>query len=274
MLRDLLVHIDGSPAGRRRARFALELGTRMGAQLTGLHVTPPAEAPPVYKPSVVVTAVVEIARRLALDAAEAETIFQEEITPHMPGARWIAGNGDVVDGVCAQARYSDLVIVGQYEEEGSPERHPLPVAHSIVVRCGRPVLVIPAGSETCTFAKVAIAWDRGREAVRAVHDALPLLGLAHSVDIVTVIDPTAASDQLSDKQLAQHLAHHGINIVEDGRHVATPDEHRTLRHELVQGGYDLLVMGGYSHSMWREFIFGGATQSILLSSKTPVLVSH
>jgi nucleotide-binding universal stress UspA family protein len=33
-------------------------------------------------------------------------------------------------------------------------------------------------------------------------------------------------------------------------------------------------MGGYSHPMWLEFIFGGATQSILLSSKIPVLVSH
>jgi nucleotide-binding universal stress UspA family protein len=33
-------------------------------------------------------------------------------------------------------------------------------------------------------------------------------------------------------------------------------------------------MGGYSHPMWMEFIFGGVTQSILLSSKIPVLVSY
>lgn len=37
---------------------------------------------------------------------------------------------------------------------------------------------------------------------------------------------------------------------------------------------DLLVMGGYSRPMWLEFIFGGVTQSMLLSSKIPVLVSH
>jgi nucleotide-binding universal stress UspA family protein len=38
--------------------------------------------------------------------------------------------------------------------------------------------------------------------------------------------------------------------------------------------YDLLVMGGYSRPMWLEFIFGGTTQSLLLSAKMPVLVSH
>jgi hypothetical protein len=33
-------------------------------------------------------------------------------------------------------------------------------------------------------------------------------------------------------------------------------------------------MGGYSKAAWWEFIFGGATQSMLLSSTKPILVSH
>ena len=47
-----------------------------------------------------------------------------------------------------------------------------------------------------------------------------------------------------------------------------------LRQQLEKADYDLLIMGGYSHPKWLEFIFGGVTQSILLSSKIPVLVSH
>jgi nucleotide-binding universal stress UspA family protein len=43
---------------------------------------------------------------------------------------------------------------------------------------------------------------------------------------------------------------------------------------MEKANYDLLVMGGYSHPKWLEFIFGGATKSILLSSKIPVLVSR
>ena len=51
-------------------------------------------------------------------------------------------------------------------------------------------------------------------------------------------------------------------------------KHDALRREIDQLQYDLLVMGGYSHAMWFEFMFGGVTQSLLLSSKVPILVSH
>ena len=50
MFRELLVHVDGSEAGRRRVRFAVDLAARMGTRLSGLHVTPVPEVPPLYKP--------------------------------------------------------------------------------------------------------------------------------------------------------------------------------------------------------------------------------
>lgn len=274
MLCDLLVHVDGSQAGRRRVRYAVELAAQFGGRLSGLHVTPPAEAPPVYKPSVVAAAQHRISARLAQDAKAAETIFREEVMQYIPDARWIDAAGNVVQGVCAEARYADLVILGQYETQGPVERHPLPVAHAVVSRCGRPVLVVPAESGFCTFTKVAIAWDGSREAVRAVHDALPLLCLAHSVDIVTIIDPAADRDEADGERLSLHLARHGINVSEEWRRIVSVDGHRSLRDELEKGGYELLVMGGYSHPICMEFVFGGATQSILLSSKTPIFISH
>src|ERR1035437_1415181 len=46
MVRDLLVHVDGGQAGRRRVQFAVALAGRMGARRSGLHVTPPADVPP------------------------------------------------------------------------------------------------------------------------------------------------------------------------------------------------------------------------------------
>lgn len=53
MFRDLLVHVDRSQAGRRRVQFAVGLAVRIGARLNGIQVTPPAEVPPLYKPSLV-----------------------------------------------------------------------------------------------------------------------------------------------------------------------------------------------------------------------------
>jgi len=76
-----------------------------------------------------------------------------------------------------RARYADLVILGQYEWQGHQVAHPLPIAQSVVSRCGRPVLVVPAANEPTSFDRAAIASDGSREAVRNVHDALPLLAL-------------------------------------------------------------------------------------------------
>jgi nucleotide-binding universal stress UspA family protein len=187
---------------------------------------------------------------------------------------WFEAAGDVVKGISEKARYADLVILGQYERQGVPETHPLPIAHSVLSRCGRPVLVVPAVAEANSLARIALAWDGSREAVRTVHDALPLLRLSQSVQIVTTIGPSAEGNEVDAKSLSAHLANHGIEVSSDVLQIRTAKEHESLREQIAQGHYDLLVMGGYSHAMWFEFIFGGATQSILLSAKIPVLVSH
>jgi nucleotide-binding universal stress UspA family protein len=274
MFRDLLVHVDGSQAGRRRVQFAVGLAKRMSARLSGLHVTPPVEVPPRYKPNRVDQVAAQISARLASDARAAAAIFSEEATQHVADACWFEAAGDVVQVISEKARYADLVILGQYEWQGAPERHPLPVAHPIVLRCGRPVLVVPAIVQPTAFASIAVAWDGSREAVRAVHDALPLLRMSRSVQIVTMIGPSADSDEVDAKSLSVHLANHGIEVGTDVLQLKTAEENESLRKHLEQGHYDLLVMGGYLHAMWLEFIFGGATQSILLSSKIPILVSH
>jgi hypothetical protein len=50
---------------------------------------------------------------------------------------------------------ADLVILGQYQ--GPQLAHPLPIAHSVVSRCGRSVLVVPATNGPISFARAAIA---------------------------------------------------------------------------------------------------------------------
>jgi nucleotide-binding universal stress UspA family protein len=274
VLRDLLVHVDGGQAGRRRVQFAADLAVRTGARLSGIHVTPPVEVPPRYKPSRVAEVAGDLSAMLTLDAQAAATVFNEETTGCLVDACWFEAEGDVAQGISNRARYADLVILGQYEWQGSPETHPLPIAHSVVLRCGRPVLVVPAAVEQSALARIAVAWDGSREAVRAVHDALPLLRLSSSVQIVTIIPPSAEDTEVDAASLSAHLAKHGIEIETDMIQIRTVEEYDSLRKQIEQGDYDLLVMGAYSHPMWLEFIFGGVTRSVLLSSKIPVFVSH
>ena len=274
MYRDLLVHVDGGEFGRRRVQFAVDLAERLDARLSGLHVTPPVEVPPLYKPSRVAEVAAELSAELALDAPAAAAVFSEETTGRLTDTCWFEAKGDVAQGVSKRARYVDLVILGQYEWQGTPERHPLPIAHSVVLRCGRPVLIVPATVQPSSLARIAVAWDGSREAVRAVHDALPLLRLSRSVQIVTMMSPSTEDNEVDSESLSAHLVKHGIETGTDILQIRTDEEHASLRKQIEQGHYDLLVMGGYSHPLWLEFIFGGATKSILLSSKIPVLVSH
>jgi nucleotide-binding universal stress UspA family protein len=120
-----------------------------------------------------------------------------------------------------------------------------------------------------------IAWDGNREAVRAVHDALPLLILSSTVQIVRVVtDALAEGSDTDARSLPDHLANHGIQVETDILQVSGVGEHETLRARIEQGNYDLLVMGAYSHPAWFNFLFGGATRSIASSSGIPVPVSH
>ncbi len=274
MLRDLLVHVDGSQAGRRRVQFAADLAVRAGARLRGVHVTPPAEVPPLYKPSQVAKVSADLSSKLSLDAHESATVFSEETIGRVADVCWFEAEGEVAQCVSQRARYADLVILGQYERQGSPVTHPFPIAHSVVLRCGRPVLVVPAVAQPSSLARVAVAWDGSREAVRVVHDALPLLRLSQSVQIMTMIPSSAEDNEDDAESLLAHLAKHGIGIGTDALQIRTVEEHGSLQKQIEQGYYDLLVMGGYSRPMWLEFLFGGVTQSILSSSKIPVLVSR
>jgi nucleotide-binding universal stress UspA family protein len=51
--KDILVHVDSTPASKSRLELAIGLARRLGARLSGLHVIPDAEVPPYFKPSAV-----------------------------------------------------------------------------------------------------------------------------------------------------------------------------------------------------------------------------
>lgn len=108
MLRDLLV--DGGKAGRRRVQLAVDLAACTDARLSGIHVTPSAEVPPLYKPSLVEKMAADLSSKLTLDAQAAAAVFGEEATGRLADTCWFDVEGDVVQGIGNRARYADLVI--------------------------------------------------------------------------------------------------------------------------------------------------------------------
>jgi nucleotide-binding universal stress UspA family protein len=123
---------------------------------------------------------------------------------------------------------------------------------------------------------VLVGWNAGREATRAVHDALPLLVKASSVTI-TAVNPRVglgAHGQEPGADIARHLARHGVTV--EVEHTAAPEIGAAdiLLNRASELSADLLVVGAYGHSRLREFLLGGVTRSLLHQMTLPVLLSH
>jgi nucleotide-binding universal stress UspA family protein len=140
---------------------------------------------------------------------------------------------------------------------------------------GRPVLIVPNDhSDSRIGSRVLVAWSGQRESARAVFDALPVLKTSEEVRIVRVA-PTSGEDTLAwTSDIASTLMRHGVNC--DRTHVVALEEGvgETLAQSAKDFGADLVVMGCYGHSRFREFVLGGASRYFLTEAKIPVLMSH
>ncbi len=109
----------------------------------------------------------------------------------------------------------------------------------------------------------------------AVRAALPLLTAAESVNIV-IIDPPRHSSDRSDPggQLSQMLARHGAKPEVSVIAQTMPRVSDVLGRHCEDTQADLLVMGAYGHSRFREALLGGATRDMLERAELPVFMSH
>lgn len=174
--------------------------------------------------------------------------------------------------VAERARARDLVILAAPQADGSSGIE-TDFAERVVMQAGRPVLVLPrGGADTLSLNEVVLGWDGGREAARAVFDAMPILKDAGRVRIVGIdvaprgIEPGA--------EIAETLAQHGVkaeitHIASDGMGAG-----EALVRSAKDFGAGLIVMGAYGHSRLSEFVFGGATRHTFRNLSLPVLFSH
>ncbi len=138
MIKDVLVHVDGTRSGQRRLAYAPGMAGRHGAYLTAAHVMLPADVPTVFKPNLIGRATEAQEERDAADAQHAKQYFDHIAPARGVNANWIDLTGYLAPQLSKTARYSDLVIVGQYEWQISVEWYPLSLAESLVLACGRP----------------------------------------------------------------------------------------------------------------------------------------
>ncbi len=186
---------------------------------------------------------------------------------------WIESSDEADATVAEYSRMFDITILGVHEDAPSQhhiELHPDRIAYV----SGRPALIFPAGHTDADFNDYAIlAWDGGRTAARAMHDAMQILETKKRVDVVSV-GRGYADRALPGIDVKTTLERHGVSV----EIVELPRKGKSVAEILIEYGREskasVMVMGAYEHSKFREDFFGGVTNEVLQKTAIPVLVSH
>ncbi len=147
------------------------------------------------------------------------------------------------------------------------------IAEELLFDSGRPVIIVPTGSMAFKAKRILVAWDGTAKAARALNDAMPLLVAADHVELVSVSGEKDLAKLPAGAEVATHLSRHGIRAEVVGLDAVGKSPGAVLRERATLADIDLIVMGAYAHSRWRQMVFGGVTDSMLSEARVPLFLS-
>ena len=265
----IMAPLSGGEGDRRIVAAAAALAAPFGAELACIHA--PADVADLipwmgdgFMGGVQATAIESIrqacaegerAARAALDACP----YERKSFVSLQSPVWAA--------LAMQGRLSDVLV---FDDAAARGKGPLAETFKqIVAGEQRPTVVARAGLKVGGV--VAVAWDGGKEASRAMRTALPLLQRAERVVVLTA--PAASSRKFDPAMLAAFLAAREV-ACEVQALTDTGDAAAALVRAAKAIGADLLVAGAFGHARLREFIFGGATRTFLCADGPSLFLSH
>ncbi len=278
-LRDIAAFLDATPAGKAVGKHAAKLAARHHAHLVGVYGVPRDE----YSYSVATTARGTAAIRdvlqykqnkieqAALEAGRhlAELAEQYKISSELRVV-WSAG---LDRDAALRALHCDLLVAAQANSAAgqsawSPEH--------LWLATGIPLVLLPQDWDGSAIGdNIVIAWNRSRQARRAVADAMPMLRNAKRVHVLIVDgerDPLRFGE-MPGANLIRYLARRGVQaelVAIESRGAAIAE---AILEYCTDNQADLLIIGAYSRSRASERIFGGTTRTLLTRTRLPTLVS-
>lgn len=264
------------PVVSAAAQIALRADAHLDALSLGIDRTQVGYAY-VGSGAVMIAAAMDRAEDDARDAHKALTAAIGAQTPDLRVASDSAVTqlGALTDVIAGRARYADLVVLPLPYGKGRGIEDEA-VIEAALFEGLAPVLVVPEnGMPDNEPRRIVIGWNQSREALVATRRALPFLRRAESVSIV-VIDPPPHGPERSDPGglLCQLLVRHGVHAEVTVLARTLPRVSDVLARHLRDVNADLLVMGAYGHSRFREAIMGGATRDMLEKAQVPVFLAH
>jgi nucleotide-binding universal stress UspA family protein len=142
---------------------------------------------------------------------------------------------------------------------------------------GRPALLVPDNWKgPINVRHVGVAWDASREAARALSGAVHFLERADKSTIVIVDPKPGYQDFGADPgvDIAPVLTRHCRNLELDRIPSSGTSIAQALLTRSADVSADLIIMGGYVHSLLRETVFGGVSREMIQRTATPLFMSH
>jgi nucleotide-binding universal stress UspA family protein len=278
-LKTILVHLDHTERCAARVALAAGLARSHGSQVVGLLPTGrhdgtiPFGALPRDEGDIAAATAAWLPHR----ADQVEHAFHRQMAGFADVA-WEVRRTDrrALDALVAHGRTADIVVMGQEDEHDPPDAAQRGLTARVMLEVGRPVLVVPCfGRFHNVGTSVLVAWDGGRAAAVAMRAALPLMGAASKVTVVSLGAPGEPDkeDELLPPEQVAWFGRHGIQAMVR-RDIVDIDTTEALLSSASDMHADLLVMGGYGHSRWREWMLGGVTERMLAWMTLPVLFAN
>ena len=266
-MKNILVLVHDDPGQEARLQCALDIVRATNGHLNCLDVASPPLLADSYAGNYGQALVVE----QALDTEKANRMLVEPrlVAEGVPYT-WEETIGVISERIVDRSALNDLVVVSLagHGSEAVGEH----VAQHIASRAGRPIMAVPNGLRSIdVFGPAMIAWDGSDAAESAMRAALPLLGFASKVELVTIGDRGGLR---TSEEAAAYCDRHGIELEVVNLPKGEARTYEALLERAKASGAKWMVMGAYGHSHLRENLLGGTTRDMLRHSPIPLFLAH
>jgi nucleotide-binding universal stress UspA family protein len=271
----MMVHLEIGHPNAGLLEVAGQLAARFHSNLTGIAASHLAQLVygSEYLPSDILQEQHEAVQK-GLQSLEVE--FRNALSKHPGNVEWraVATYTSPSEYFAQQARIADLFITGADHDTSIFEAGRRVDIGELILRMGRPVLVVPTSVHSLGFDHVMLAWRDTREARLAASLAMPFLKIARKVSVVQLVHGNDLTDAYANlKEVRTWLGAHGV-MTEPIASVSKGNEAAELNAIADKHQVDLLVAGAYGHSRLREAVLGGVTRDLLLRPQRCTLVAH
>ncbi|ARS28904.1 universal stress protein [Sphingomonas sp. KC8] len=177
--------------------------------------------------------------------------------------------------VNVEGRYADLVLFGPSScwVDTRLRRHAI---EATVIGAGAHTLLSPDDWQPGPVTHAVLGWNASAEAARAARALIAFADPGARIDVVT-IDAVPSPDghgPAPGSDIARHLARHGFQVDVHREASAGQPIAQVLQSFTRDRGADLLAIGAFAHSRFREILLGGVTRDLIAGTQLPILMVH